>query len=576
MPNTLLVYPKFPPSYWGYNFALDFIGKKSTMPPLGLLTVAGLFPEEYSLKVVDMNVTALTEAHLSWADLVFTSTMVVQQDSLQEVIARCNKARVPVVAGGPHPTSLHDDIQGADYFVLDEVEDIFLTFLEDLSKGTASRVYRATEKPELSRVPLPRYDLINLQDYGSMALQFSRGCPFDCEFCDITKLFGRIPRTKSSEQVLAEFDLLYDLGWRGSLFLVDDNFIGNKRNALQVLPEIAAWQKKKGYPFSLFTEASVNLAASEPLMQSMVDAGFSMVFLGIETPNPEALLKTHKPQNLKKGDDNFLLHAVRRIQQKGMEVMGGFILGLDGDRPNAFDTQIEFIQQAGIPMAMVGLLTALKGTDLYHRLQREGRLLEESNGNNVSISLNFRTEMDRETLIAGYERVLSTIYDPGLANYFERCWTMLQHLGANEHGVRQVGKTEWLALAKSIKKQIFSRQGPAYLKFLAKVLRHCPRMLPEAVRLAIMGYHFEKITNQLIAVNNFREYLESELERVREQCSCWLEAGQEGFTELRAYLQDLSRRVHREYEQIHEDFRDGVQDALSAFQQELQFMVADA
>ncbi|MDA2934838.1 B12-binding domain-containing radical SAM protein, partial [Acidobacteria bacterium AH-259-D05] len=566
MPNALLVYPEFPPSYWGYKFALEFVGKKSSMPALGLLTVAGMFPRDYQLKVVDMNVLPLTSADLNWADVVFTSTMIVQKDSLQQVVERCNRAGVPVVAGGPHPTSFCEDIWGVDYFILDEVEEVLPEFLQDLQNGTAKKIYRAPVRPDMTKTPLPRFDLINLSDYGSMALQFSRGCPFDCEFCDITKLFGRKPRTKSNEQVLAEFDLLYQLGWRGNLFLVDDNFIGNKREAMGLLPAIARWQKERNYPFALFTEASVNLVRLEPLMDAMIDAGFNNVFLGIETPNPEALLKTKKKQNTRKGEENYLLDAVRRIQQKGMEVMGGFILGLDGDREDVFDDQIQFIQEAGIPMAMVGLLTALKGTDLYHRLQREGRLIEESTGNNVSITLNFETEMNRQTLIEGYKRVLSTIYDPTLTHYFERCLTMLKYLKPTEHSVRRVGTTEIVAIARSIKRQLFSRQGPAYFRFLVKVLEDHPRMFPEAVRLAIMGYHFEKVTSQQIAIHDFTQYLEAELDAFRETVSVSTKAQSYGIDEIRAYVQDLFTRVHAHYEQIHKDFRYSVEDVLVSFQ----------
>lgn len=567
MPNALLVYPEFPPSYWGYKFALDFVGKKSSMPPLGLLTVAGMFPKDYELKVVDMNVRSLTAADLEWADLVFTSTMVVQQDSLRTVIEQCNRGGVPIVAGGPHPTSFHQDIEGVDYFVLDEVEETLLGFLQDLGNGTAKKVYRAPEKPAVTKTSIPRYDLIDLNEYGSMALQFSRGCPFDCEFCDITKLFGRVPRTKTNDQVLEEFELLYGLGWRGPVFLVDDNFIGNHRDALRLLPDLADWQRARNFPFSLFTEASVNLARLDPLMNAMVDAGFCMVFLGIETPNPQALLKTKKGQNTKKGDDNYLINAVRKIQHAGMEVMGGFILGLDGDRTDAFNAQIRFIQEAGIPMAMVGLLTALRGTDLYNRLQREGRLLEESTGNNDSITLNFVTEMDRQVLIDGYKKVLTTLYDPTLKNYFERCLTMLDHVKPGEHSVRSVGKTELMAIAKSFKRQIFSRQGPAYLKFLWKVLDERPRMFPEAVRLAIAGYHFEKVTSQQIAVHDFKEYLQGELDAFKEIASRFAKAQSDRVGEVGDYAQDLFSRVSHQYEQIHHDFRYSVQDTLVSFRQ---------
>lgn len=571
MPNALLVYPEFPPSYWGYKFALDFVGKKSAMPPLGLLTVAGMFPQDYNLKVVDMSVEALTDADLNWADFVFTSSMIVQKDSLQEVIGRCNSAGVPIVAGGPHPTSFFEEIEGVDHFVLDEVEDIFLDFLQDLKNGNAKKIYRAADKPDVTKTPLPRYDLININDYGNMSLQFSRGCPFDCEFCDITKLFGRVPRTKTNQQVLAEFDLLYNLGWRGPLFLVDDNFIGNRNDAMRLLTDVTKWQKEKDYPFSLYTEASVNIARMEELMDTMIDAGFNMAFLGIETPNPEALVKAKKKQNVKRGEENYLLNSVRKIQGKGMEVTAGFILGLDGDHKNAFDAQIDFIQEAGIPRAMVGLLTALKGTNLYNRLKDEDRLIEESTGNNVSIALNFKTEMDQQTLIEGYKRVLSTLYDPTLKNYFERCLTMLKYLKPNKNVriFKSIGEKELMALvafARSIRRQLFSKQGPAYSRFLAKVLKDHPRLFPEAIRLAIIGYHFEKITSQQIAIHDFKSYLEVEFEEFKEKVSRFRKAQNDRIGEISNHAQELFARVHTRYEQIHKDFRYNADDALNAFQ----------
>ena len=575
MPNALLVYPKFPPSYWGAQYALEFIGKKSAMPPLGLLTVAGMFPSGYQLKVVDMNVDPLTEEHLEWADMVFTSTMIVQKDSLREVIERAKRAQVPVIAGGPHPTTFYEEIDGVDHFVLDEVEDTFGEFLKDFEKGRAQRIYRSSAKPSIKDAPLPRYDLINIHTYGSMALQFSRGCPFDCEFCDITKLFGRVPRTKSAEQILAEFDVLYNLGWRGRMFLVDDNFIGNKRDAMHVLPEIARWQKARNYPFSLYTEASVNLSGLDDLLDAMVDAGFTMAFLGIETPNREALLKTKKAQNTHRHDDNFLLNAVRKIQEKGLEVTAGFILGLDSDGEEAFDAQIEFIQQAGIPTAMVGLLSALKGTDLYKRLQNEGRLLEESSGNNVSVSLNFRTEMDHEVLIQGYKRVLSTLYDPGLKNYFGRCLTMLQRVKSRSHVTPKIGKAEWMALAKSLKRQLLSRQGPAYLKFLLAVVKEKPRVFSDAVRLAIMGYHFEKTTSQQIAVDDFKRYLEAEFEFFKQALSRIATSEMQRIAEIQNSLRALLYRVHLKYDQIHEDFRYCLADALDSFKRSVESQIEE-
>ena len=566
MPNALLVYPEFPPSYWGGKFALEFIGKKSGFPALGLLTIAGMFPPEYVIRVIDMNMSVLKDSDLEWADLVFTSSMIVQQDSLQGVIGRCNRIGVPVVAGGPHPTSFHEDIEGVSHFLLDEAEGVLPGFFRDIKTGTAKTIYRAPEKPDVTKTPLPRFDLIDMRDYYSMSLQFSRGCPFDCEFCDITKLFGRVPRTKTPDQMLNEFDFLYRLGWRGNLFLVDDNFIGNKREALALLRAVTGWQKTHGYPFSLFTEATVNLARTDVLMDAMIEAGFSWVFLGIETPNPKALIKTKKQQNTsKKKEDNYLLNAVRKIQQKGMEVSGGFILGLDGDDESVFDAQIDFIQEAGIPMAMVGLLTALKGTNLYDRLKREDRLLEESTGTSVNVVLNFKPEMDSKILIEGYRRVLSTIYDPTLENYFKRCLTMLEHVKPTPNLVKNVGKNELIAIVKSVRRQLFSKQGPAYLKFLAKVARNYPRMLPEAIHLAVMGYHFEKVTSQQIAIHDFKEFLEAELDAFQEVVASYLRMGAQGVEALRDHVQEVFSRVHERYELMQDDFQYGVQDALESF-----------
>jgi radical SAM superfamily enzyme YgiQ (UPF0313 family) len=519
MRNALLVYPEFPPSYWSYDYALDFIGKKATMPPLGLLTVAGMFPADWSLRLVDMNVEPLSDAQLAWADVVFTSTMIVQQASFQEVVERCNRADVPVVAGGPHATALQQEIaegfpegQGVGHFVLGEAEKVFPDLLRDLRSGEARPLYRSEKWPDIAEAPLPRFDLVDLQVYGSMALQFSRGCPFDCEFCDITTLYGRVPRTKANEQVLAELDLLYRMGWRGSLFFVDDNFIGNRREAMRLLPAMAGWQRQHGHPFTLYTEASVNLAEMPELMDAMRDAGFHMVFLGIESPSDEALQRTGKAHNTRGQERTreYLLRAVRNVQSRGMQVTGGFIIGLDGD--TEFDSHLEFIREAGIPLAMTGLLTALKGTKLHQRLRREGRLLEQSTGCNTEISLNFEPELPRERLIAEYRRVISTLYDPTLGNYFERCLIMFEHLTPLQHDSRSVSLSDILALLRSLWRQLPSRQGPAYARFLARVVTRHRQHFSEAIRLAIKGYHFEKVTRQQIAVDDQKAFLQAELE----------------------------------------------------------------
>ena len=564
MPNALLVYPECPPSYWGGNFALEIFGIKAAHPPLGLLTVAAMFPSGYELRVVDMNVSPLCDSDLEWADLVFTSTMIVQRGSLRHVIERSQRAGLPIVAGGPHPSSYHQEIQGVDHFLLGEVEEIFPAFLRDLENGTAKPIYRELRKPDVTRTPVPRYDLIDPGNYHAMCVQFSRGCPFDCEFCDITKLYGRVARTKSPAQIVEEFEFLHRLGWRGQVFLVDDNFIGNKRAVLELLPVLADWQRERGYPFSLFTEASVNLARMDAVMDAMIEAGFDSVFVGIETPNPEALAKTKKPQNISRAEDNYLLNAVRKIQCKGMQVMGGFILGLDGDGEGVFDAQIEFIQRAGIPMAMVGLLTALRETNLYHRLKRENRLREDVtemgdrgviNLTGVNSTVNFEPEMEIRTLLEGYRRVITTIYDPALDNYFARCVVLLERLKPIPSRAKRMSKSRLSVAFIAVRRRLTARQVPAFMKFITKVSRDHPDLLEEAIRLAALGYHFERVTSQQIAINDFRDFLAEELQAFTAASS---QDPQEA----------VLTRAQRRCESIPDNFRyhdDGVEEALTSF-----------
>ena len=523
-----------------------------------------MFPPRYNLRVVDLNVTPLEDSDLAWADLAFTSTMIPQRPSLEQVVERCNRAQVPVIAGGPHPTTFHDEMEGVDHFVLDEVEETFSIFLRDLENGTAQAVYRAPRKPDVTHAPLPRFDLIDMNDYWSMCLQFSRGCPFDCEFCDITKLYGRVSRTKSPEQMVAEFDHLYDLGWRGPLFLVDDNFIGNKREVTRLLPVIAEWQKERGHPYSLSTEASVNLVRMNDLMDVMIEAGFDTVFLGIETPNPKALKKMKKPQNLDMRDDNYLFTSVRKIQRKGMQVQGGFILGLDDDDDDAFDAQIEFIQGAGIPIALVGLLTALKGTNLWARLEREGRLLDKP----VELddtALNFKPQMDPGTLVEGYLRVISTIYDPTLENYFDRCLIMLDNLNPVPHIYKPVSRQVLYAGIMAIRRRLKPTQLPAFSRYIAKVAKDHPRFLPLAIRLAGMGHHCEKFTRQQTVLRSFKEYVKSELASFDEtrRRSDWDPDVEDGIR------RDVLQRANARQTAIPDEFRfagDGISEALAALE----------
>ena len=432
--RALLVYPEMPPTYWSMRYALPFIGKKAVFPPLGLLTVAAMLPKDFEITLVDMNLEPLRDSAIARADVIFASAMIVQKASLAQVIARGHAHGKPVVAGGPYPTSCHEEIQGVDHFVLNEAEATLPAFLRDFSRGRAQRIYTSAERPDITRTPAPRFDLARDKGYAQMALQFSRGCPHHCEFCDIIELFGRKPRTKTPAQLLHEMDLLYEAGWRGSLFLVDDNFIGNRREVKALLSELIPWQRARHHPFTFFTEASLDLASDEPLMDQMVEAGFNMVFMGLETPDLCTLKATGKPQNLKAD----MLASVRSIQRKGMEVSGGFIVGFDSDAEDIFERQIRFIQEAAIPTAMVGLLTALPRTQLHRRLQAEGRLTGESGGGNNThdLRLNFVPRMEPGKLIEGYEHILAEIYRPD--RYFERCLRLLRRLKRHRGSSRKL------------------------------------------------------------------------------------------------------------------------------------------
>ncbi len=491
--KVLLVYPEIPLTYWSFKYSLEFIGKKSVFPPLGLLTVAAILPREWEIELIDLNTTTLDPEILPQYDMVFLSAMLVQQESFATVASLCKHYNVPVVAGGPYPTSLWQTIPDVSYFVLNEAEVTLPLFLHDLQYGNPNHVYSSDEKPALDKTPVPRFDIIDLTPYASVPLQFSRGCPFNCEFCDIISLFGRIPRTKSPEQFLAELDAVYATGFRESIFIVDDNFIGNKIKAKELLKEIIQWQKEHSYPFSFQTEASVNLAHDKELMELMYKAGFDMVFLGIETPVISSLEGAGKTQNTKED----LLSNVATIQQHGMEVSGGFIVGFDDDPEDVFELQKNFIQASGIPMAMVGILDALPHTRLYNRLQQEERLLCESNGNNThKLAPNFIPKMPVKTLIDGYINLLKTIYQP--KNYFSRCITLLQRIPDKRMVYRQFTFKEFKALILSLIKQGFSSYNIHYFKFLLTTLRIRPKLFSEAIAFAIKGYHLFKITEILL------------------------------------------------------------------------------
>ncbi len=501
--KALLIYPEMPPTYWSMRYALPFLGCQAALPPLGLLTVAALLPADWELKLIDLNVEAVSPAEIAAADLVLISAMLVQRESFERVVAMCRTSGTPLVAGGPYPTSCHEQIEGVDHFVLGEAEVNLPPFLEDYRRGQAKRCYRDPSRPDITRTPPPRFDLVDRTRYAGAALQYSRGCPHHCEFCDIVELFGHTPRTKAPEQILDEMELLYRGGWRGSLFVVDDNFIGNRRQVRKLLPEVARWQAERGFPFTLYTEASLDLAADEALMDALVAAGFNMVFVGIETPDQATLEAVGKRQNTRMD----LLDSVRAIQAKGLEVAAGFIVGFDGDRADIFDRQIRFINEAAIPTAMVGLLTALPGTRLHTRLAAEGRLLSASAGGNNThdLDLNFTPRMDAGQLRTGYKRVLAEVYRP--RRYFARCLGLILRMKPHQASVRRIRLIELRAFFYSLFRQTFSRYSLVYWSYLLRALSRRPFMAAEIVTMAVKGHHFFTITQNLLALEQFKERL---------------------------------------------------------------------
>jgi radical SAM superfamily enzyme YgiQ (UPF0313 family) len=488
--KVLFVNPEFPDTYWSFRHALPFEGKRCAFPPLGLLTVSALLPPSWERKLVDLNVQSLKSRDIMWADMVFVTAMLVQKDSLRQVVQRCKASGKCVVLGGPYVTTTVEELPEADHIFLGEAETTLPLFVEDLARGEAKRTYQASERPPLSATPLPDFKLANMKRYSGMSVQYSRGCPFSCEFCDIIEIYGRVPRTKSNQQILAEFDALRDLGWRSSVFIVDDNFIGNKKNVRQLLPEIAKWQKANGYPFSFITESSVNLADDEPLLDSMRDAGFRSVFLGIETPVEESLKEAQKSQN--RGN---LLDSVKTIQSYGMEVMAGFIVGFDNDPEDIFERQIDFIRKSAIPLAMVGLLNALPETQLWKRLEREGRLLGEASGNNTLCTINFKTRMDPALLIQGYQTIMRTIYSP--REYYERALASMRRTAQQFSGPQHFTLINGLTSLTRIllKLGVLDRERKEFWRFLSHTFFSHRERLAESLRLAAMGYHFRKLSD---------------------------------------------------------------------------------
>jgi radical SAM superfamily enzyme YgiQ (UPF0313 family) len=491
--KILLVYPETPSTFYSFKNALEFVSKKSAEPPLGLITVAAMLPKTWQKKLIDMNVTKLQDKDILWADYVFISGMNIQKVSFKEIIKRCNQLNVKVVAGGPMVTSDQNEFTGVDHFVLNEAEVTLQPFLADIENDCPQHIYSSSEFPDISATPIPMWELLDIKKYGGVGVQFSRGCPFNCEFCSITMLNGHKPRIKSTEQFLLELDSLYDLGWRNGVFIVDDNFIGNKSKLKSdLLPALIQWCKEKDYPFRFTTEVSINLADDDELIRLMVDASFHNVFVGIETPNDSSLAECGKHQNQNRN----LVDSVKKLQRHGLMVSAGFIIGFDNDPPNIFDIQQDFIQKSGITTAMVGLLNAPLGTRLFKRLKSEKRLLHTTSGDNMDGSLNFVPKMNYQKLVKGYKEVLESIYSQ--KKYYERVRTFLSEYHPKIKKSYKLSLSDVRAVFRSFLRLGLFEKGKLYFwkLFFLSIFKH-PKKFPVAMTMAVYGFHFRKVVAQI-------------------------------------------------------------------------------
>ena len=512
--NALMIQPKTPQTFWSHDNSLKAAGFKTLMPPLGLMTVAAMLPENYKVKLTDLNVGDLDLRDVDKSDIIFLTGMWIHQESFINILNICRERGKTIIAGGPFVQSAYGlpgcdflEVDKIDHLILYEAENNLTQFLQDYEQGTAKKVYDNKDKPDLALTPTPRFDLIRPGDYASMSLQFSRGCPFNCEFCDIIQMFGHVPRTKTSEQFMREIEALYATGYRGRLFIVDDNFTANRKAVKNMLRLLAAWQEERGYPYLLFTEASIDMAGDEELLALMTRSGFTSVFVGIESPDMITLRATNKSMNLA-CDMNA---AIEKIQRAGIEVMGGFILGFDTDTEDVFDRQLDFIRGNGIVQSMVGLLTAMPHTDLRKRLEREGRLLKENScrGDNVDTALNFIPRMPVKQLIEGYKRVIMETYAP--RNYFARASTLLSRFP--DIRISTLFRTEpWrrklsisrltmhpnkAKLAFEFMKLCFSAYGIRGLAFIIRSSRFGLFTLPVAIELTLRGIHYISVAERI-------------------------------------------------------------------------------
>jgi len=491
--KILLVYPETPSTFWTFKNALKFVAKKSSEPPLGLITIASMLPKDWDLKLIDTNIRKLRDSDIKWADYVFLTGMSIHFDSFKEITKRCKDLGTKIVAGGPMCTLDTELFPEIDHLVLNEAEITLPLFLKDLANGSPKKVYTSDEFPDISLAPIPRWDLLEISKYATMDLQYSRGCPFNCEFCSITVLNGHKPRTKSSDQLIQELDALYKHGWRGNVFFVDDNFIGNKgRLKKEVLPALIQWSRKRKYPFAFMTEVSINLSDDDELIDLMIQAGFDAAFVGIETPNEESLVECGKYQNQKRN----LIDSVKKLQRKGIVVSGGFILGFDHDPPSIFRQQLEFIQNSGIVTAMVGLLNAPSGTRLFTRLKNENRIIESFGGDNMDGTMNFIPKMNPMKLYKGYKDLLNKIYSPKA--YFERVKTFLKEYKIHSYSPSPLTKRNIYAFLKSIWVLGIKERGKSYYwRLFFYSLFTCPEKFAMAITMAIYGFHFRKVAETI-------------------------------------------------------------------------------
>ena len=501
--RILLLYPQYPPTFWSLKHALKFINKKAVMPPLGLLTIAAMM-NEHELKLIDMNTDLIYDDDILWADYVFISAMITQKESVKDVISKCKTLGVRIVAGGPLFSNLYHEFPEVNHFILNEAEITLELFLQDLKNGAPKKIYSSDKWPDIDKVPIPKWDLVNLDNYAKMPIQFSRGCPFDCEFCNIAELNGMVPRVKSLSKFMEELNSLYDHGWRGALMVVDDNFICNKAKAKDLLKELIKWRKEKNYTSTYVTQISLNLADDDELLELMQDAGFSSVFIGLETPSNKSLEECGKFHNKNRN----MIQDIKKIHNHGLEVYGGFIVGFDHDDDTIFNTQFKFIQEAGIVVATIGLLNALPGTKLYYRLKEENRLTNESSGDNMDFSTNFIPKMDKNFLISEYKKLLSSLYS--VENYYKRVFNFLteyrqhQKVGLNFYSFAIFFKSIY-ALGIMNKNRFY------FWKMFFLCLFKNPSSLGKIITQAIYFLHYEKIFSEGMCEKlNFRDMKEKE------------------------------------------------------------------